>query len=190
MNTQTIESLIATLAAKHTSGFCPKEDAVYLDWVNNFISFDKFCEINMMESAFATDLIDRARVAHEEYVAAIKSFELMDEQSLWLCYEIDANPADCTTENHDFYGLTVYSVDGAEYAVGTDREADDAWDQSLESYIDECIMPEIKDENLRNYFDCEKWKRDAKHDGRGHSLASYDGNEIELGGGFAAFRIN
>jgi len=140
MNTQTTESLIETLAAKH--------------------------------NLYADDLAK------------------YDEQSLWLCSAIDANPADCTTENHDFYGLTVYTVDGAEYACGTDSEADAAWDQSLESYIDDCIMPEIKDENLRNYFDCEKWKRDAKFDGRGHSLSSYDGNEIELGGGFVAFRIN
>ena len=27
------------------------------------------------------------------------------------------------------------------------------------------------------YFDEEKWKRDARYDGRGHSLSSYDGAE-------------
>jgi len=30
-----------------------------------------------------------------------------------------------------------------------------------------------------NYFDEDAWKYDAKMDGRGHSLASYDGNENE-----------
>lgn len=114
----------------------------------------------------------------------------MDEKALWLCSAIDANPIDCTEERYDFYGLTVYSVDGREYAVGNYSECDAAWNASLESYIDECIMPEIKDENLRNYFDFEKWKRDARYDGRGHSLSSYDGNEIELGGELYAYRIN
>ena len=115
--------------------------------------------------------------------------EAMDEQALWLCSAADANPEFCTTEKYDFYGLTVYTVDGKEYAVGTDSECEDAWDQSLDSYLEECIYPELKG-NLANYFDDEKWKRDAKFDGRGHSLSSYDGNEIELGGDFYAFRIN
>ena len=30
---------------------------------------------------------------------------------------------------------------------------------------------------MRYYFDDEKWKRDARFDGRGHSLSSYDGAE-------------
>lgn len=113
-----------------------------------------------------------------------------DEKALWLCSAIDANPDDCTTENHDFYGFTVYTVDGKEYAVGTDSEADDAWNQSLDSYLEECIYPELKGTVAENYFDDEKWKRDAKFDGRGHSLSSYDGEEIELGGDFYAFRTS
>jgi hypothetical protein len=86
--------------------------------------------------------------------------------------------------------MSVYSADGGEYAVGTDDEADSAWDQSLDSYVDDCIMPEIKDETLKRYFDVESWKSDARYDGRGNWLSSYDGDEIELGGGFYAFRIN
>ena len=89
----------------------------------------------------------------------------------------------------DLYGLTVYTVYGKEYAVGTDSECDDAWDKSLDSYLEECIYPELKG-NLAQYFDNEKWKRDAEFDGRGHSLSSYDGEEIELGGDFYAFRTN
>ena len=30
---------------------------------------------------------------------------------------------------------------------------------------------------FRQYFDRDKWKRDAKMDGRGHSLNGYDGSE-------------
>ena len=62
------------------------------------------------------------------------------------------------------------------YAVMTDREANQAWDEALDSYIDECM--EIP-ESVLPYFDDEKWKRDAKMDGRGHSLNFYDGGEEE-----------
>ena len=47
-------------------------------------------------------------------------------------------------------------------------------DEHLDSYIEECL--EIP-EHLRFYFDEEKWKDDARMDGRGHSLSSYDGHE-------------
>jgi len=65
---------------------------------------------------------------------------------------------------------------GEEYLVLTDDEADDQENEYLESYIDECL--EIPD-NVRPYFDEEKWKKDARMDGRGHSLSCYDGSEYE-----------
>ena len=61
-----------------------------------------------------------------------------------------------------------------EYKVFTDAEADHEWDLYLDSYIDDCM--EIP-ENVLPYFDEDKWKRDAKMDGRGHSLNPYDGGE-------------
>ena len=73
-----------------------------------------------------------------------------------------------------------------DYLVLTDEEADVKWDESLDSYIEECITPEIDKlsegaGNLSYYitFDEETWKRDARMDGRGHSLSSYDGCENE-----------
>jgi hypothetical protein len=76
-----------------------------------------------------------------------------------------------------------YSID---YLVLTDSEADEKWEESLDSYIEECITPEIDKlsegaGNLSYYitFDEETWKRDARMDGRGHSLSSYDGCENE-----------
>lgn len=66
-----------------------------------------------------------------------------------------------------------------EFLVLTDSEADEAWDESLDNYIEECIMPEIP-EYLQNYFDCEAWKAAAQYNGRGHSLSSYDGCETEI----------
>lgn len=113
-----------------------------------------------------------------------------DEKRFALAKELDCAPSELSEERYDHYGLTVFSYAGEEYAVGTDCEADEAWDRALDSYIDDCLLPEIKDETLRNYFDANAWKRDARFDGRGHSLSSYDGCEIGLDGGFVAFRIN
>lgn len=66
-----------------------------------------------------------------------------------------------------------------EYAVLTEGEADRAWEAALDSYLDECVLPELPD-SVRFYFDGEAWKRDARFDGRGHALSSYDGNEHEV----------
>ena len=65
-----------------------------------------------------------------------------------------------------------------EYLVLTDEEADTELDERLDNYIDECIMPEIP-EHLQTYFDDEAWKSDARMDGRGHIISSYDGCEYE-----------
>ena len=92
-------------------------------------------------------------------------------------------------ENYDHYGLRVISVGHEEYAIGTDGECDYAWDMALESYLEECIYPELSG-NLANYFDDDKWKSHAMDDGRGHALSIYDGDEIELDAGLYAFRIN
>ena len=62
------------------------------------------------------------------------------------------------------------------YLVADDETCDELWDADLDSYIEECILDELPD-HLRFYFDEECWKRDAKFDGRAHSLARYDGNE-------------
>jgi hypothetical protein len=107
-----------------------------------------------------------------------------------LADELGEDPAEFTEEKYDYYGLTVVSHGRAEYAVGTDAEADEAWDQSLDSYIDDAGLLDSVPENLRSYFDRDAWKSDARHDGRGHSLASYDGEEMDLSDGFYAYRIN
>ena len=69
-----------------------------------------------------------------------------------------------------------------------EEEADTAWDESLDSYLDDCILPELPEE-VQRYFDREAWKRDARMDGRGHCLNSYDGSE-EDAGDYVAFREN
>lgn len=83
-------------------------------------------------------------------------------QELKQADEIDSN---CYSANNN-------------YMVCTDSEADEKWEESLDSYLEECIYPELSG-NLAQYFDDEKWKIDERFDGRGHSLSSYDGNENE-----------
>lgn len=110
-----------------------------------------------------------------------------------LAANLECDPADLTEERYKLYdSLTIYSLGSKEYAIGTDSEADDAWEASLDSYLEECVYPELK-EPLSRYFDEKAWKRDARYDGRGHSLSSYDGSEDEQqydGEAYYIFRIN
>ena len=77
---------------------------------------------------------------------------------------------------HHVKGGTSRRTNDGEYQVLTDAEADQAWDDSLESLLDdEGIVPGADSP----YFDRDKWKEDAKTDGRAHSLGSYDGCEHE-----------
>ena len=90
------------------------------------------------------------------------------------------------------YGNYTYEYGREEYFVVTDDEADELWEEYLDNYIEEVILPEIN-KHYRNYFDNESWKKDARMDGRGHSLSSYDGYEYseEINGEtYYIYRIN
>jgi hypothetical protein len=71
-----------------------------------------------------------------------------------------------------------FSAGGAEYMVLTESEREERWDESLENYLDDCGVEGADSP----YFDRERWKRDARMDGAGHALSSYDGNEEEYAG--------
>jgi hypothetical protein len=77
------------------------------------------------------------------------------------------------------YCNDLFTACGREYLVLTDEEADDAWEEYLDNYIDEYVLPEMPD-HLRRYFDEEAFKDDAKMDSRGHSLSRYDGCEYDV----------
>lgn len=103
--------------------------------------------------------------------------EKMQAVAQHLNIEHDEDEMENLTEST--YNDNIIEYYNEEYEVLTDEEADERWDEELQYYIDECIMPEIKDETLRNYFDEEAWKRDARFDGRGHAISRYDGAEYE-----------
>lgn len=99
-----------------------------------------------------------------------------------------ANFLDCKKKEIAHEYNNTFSFEGEEYLVVTDEEADDLWEESLDNYLEECIYPELTG-NLSRYFDDEAWKSDARHDGRGHSLSGYDGEEHESEG-FYIYRVN
>jgi hypothetical protein len=72
-----------------------------------------------------------------------------------------------------------YEYDGLEYIVATDDEANTIEDEYLDNIIKECMEPEIP-KNIRYYIDWELWKRDARMDGRGHIISSYDSQETSV----------
>ena len=98
---------------------------------------------------------------------------------LALAIHLELTLEDTLNELSEGYNEECIEYGSEEYRVLTDSEADDANDENIESYIDECILPELP-ERYRFYFDNEAFKKDARMDGRGHNLASYDGNEEEV----------
>lgn len=86
------------------------------------------------------------------------------------------------------YDEKQFSSGSAEYLVLTEDEANEAWEESLDIYLDECVYPELSG-GLAAYFDEAAWRRDARFDGRGHCLSSYDGSE-DASRIYCIFRVN
>ena len=103
-------------------------------------------------------------------------YHLMQEESFDPKEAVEAVRDNTEEDDIDRVEVGVNDAGPRDYTVFTDSEADAAWDDYLESYIDDCL--EIPD-HLENYFDREAFKSDARVDGRGHSLSSWDGNEFE-----------
>lgn len=102
---------------------------------------------------------------------------LEDEKIIALGKHLDLTPSEAN-EDIELDRDCLYSYSGQEYLVCTDLEADELWDECLENYIEDCILPELE-EGLRRYFDNEAWKRDARYDSRGDYLNTYNGSEYE-----------
>ena len=93
-------------------------------------------------------------------------------------------------EEYDDYS----TVDGSrkEFLVLDENEADDRFEQSIENYVNDCVLSEIP-KPYHRYFNLEEFTDDCKAVGRGHTIASYDGeeNEEEVNGTtYYIYRIN
>ena len=99
--------------------------------------------------------------------------EEQEEQRAEAIKEI-TDELDSITNSYD----NMFRYYNEDYYVLTDEEADDMEDRQLDNWIEDCIMPELP-KHLQCYFDEVAWKRDARMDGRGHIISSYDGCEYE-----------
>ena len=130
------------------------------DYDERVIALAQHLELNLEPDFQFVDEDDTEEAQEEARAEAIK--EVTDE-------------LDCIVEGYD---RNIFEYYGQEFYVLTDDEADEEWDRRLDNFLEELVYPKIP-EHLRGYFDDEAWKEDAKTDGRGHTLSSYDGCEYE-----------
>ena len=143
-----------------------------------------FAELRRQWNAEALEVVRQAQELYDEYLAESeysdddedKPFDFdtcnMPEKVKALSEWLECDPDDITEETDQ-----IFSAHGREYLVVDDDEADELWDDYLDNYIDECL--EVPD-SLEPYFDRDRWKEDARVDGRGHSLSRYDGCEHDV----------
>ena len=79
-------------------------------------------------------------------------------------------------------------IDGATYRFIHDSEIENAFKEYMESYIDDCVLPEIP-EYLQAYFDSESFISDTRINDGYSIFASYNGNHEEVGS-WNIFRTN
>lgn len=113
------------------------------------------------------------------------------EKQRALAVFLECDPDEITESTYDD---CLFEHGQSEYLVCTEEEANQKWEEQLDSYLEDCVYPELP-ESMRNYFDDDAWKRDARMDGRGHAIASYDGDESDAkdpqtGESFVIFRMN
>jgi hypothetical protein len=70
-------------------------------------------------------------------------------------------------------------VSDGDYLVLDDNEAEQRFEESITEYINDCVLSEIP-KQYQSYFDYKAFIKDCNCDGRGHTLASYDGEENEI----------
>lgn len=98
----------------------------------------------------------------------------VDKKTIALAQFLQVKPK----QIEEVYGE--YEIEDKSYKVLTDSEAETAFENALDSYIEEVIWPELP-EAYHMYFDEEAWKRDARiNSSRGEELSWYDGREEEV----------
>lgn len=130
-----------------------------------------YMESEYMDDSYHFGVTDQD---YDNYVSTLEEDEEQKEPSEWA--EEQSNYIDFESEVEIIGDL--YEYEGAEYLIYTDSEADQAFEDSIESYIDDCVIPEIP-KSYRQYFDRKSFTRDCEYYGRGHTLSPYDGCENE-----------
>ena len=138
---------------------------------------------------------------------------------------IDTEVEQAEVLDYDYYGLKVYQIGNKEYAVGTDAECNEAVEKYIENtlwafntdFINDQLGLDLDEDGVKSLQTMQSKCCDSCNtffrqligdkfddfvdaavctDGRGHFLASYDGEEIDsddvdgLPKGLIAYRIN
>lgn len=73
-----------------------------------------------------------------------------------------------------------FRAEGSDYIVADDDDADALARESLQNYVEDCVLSEIPNQ-YQLYFDTERFIEDVlSQDGRGPTLSSWDGEEKEV----------
>lgn len=188
--------LIKLWEEKHLKPVPTDQDELetFLDDINNLLDRIEEEEQERMGEVSCSELEDEDIVLHLIQmdnngdapswfeISTNEELELKDRISddtftgIALAKHCDISPNDLSDIENDRDNH--WSVQREEFLAGDDADMDDEWDDSLDNYLDECVLPELP-ENAQRYFDRDSWKSDAKMDGRGHSLNRYDGGEDE-----------
>ena len=136
-------------------------------------------EERVLAFIWATDEIDKyfvcqgVVITHDLENALSDFFNDCENNDCFLSYVEDI---DCKIQYENDGN---FSVNSREYFVLDDYDADKKFNQYMDDYIDDCVLSEIP-ENYRKYFDDKAFKKDVlDSNGRGSTLATYDGEELE-----------
>ena len=107
-------------------------------------------------------------------MSELSNLEIVFQQ---FCQDQGLDYEDYEAEEWD--GIVNFSNGSEEYSVMDESEAESAFKERLDDYIDECVLSQMPD-HLRFYFDRDAFVRDVElGDGRGPTMATYDGHEHE-----------
>lgn len=150
------------------------------------VNFDHICEMIMGVMSHIKEEDNRRRL-NENIEARVAAGEDIDYKKIALLQLLEESSDAMVDIEQDSYDEDEYTLNGETYKIYTDDEADQAHDEYLENYIDECLnIPE----HMIYYFDREGWKADSGD--RGQDLACYDGYEhfeSTMGGDYYLYRV-
>jgi len=117
-------------------------------------------------------------VIPKDIMEVVEDYINENEQDKNGCYDIFQFILDNEMYREEARG-SEFKLEGQEYNVFDDYDADKAFEESMKYYIDDCVLSEIP-EQYHRYFDEEMFIEEVKrNNGRGQSLAHYDGEELE-----------
>ena len=154
---------------------------------------------NILEDESLSPKIHRSRSKNLVVISGMRLRRATEEEIALLYYlhteenETEEWFDDLNDTERTHYGEgSVIEQGNAEYAVISDDNVEIAFDNAIDDYVDEFVLPKIPAAYSR-YFDLEAFTKDCHHDGLGHTLSSYDGgdNEVTIDGKlWHVFRLN